>query len=152
IAVTDTAEAVELVRALRVLPSLEAAELFFADGLALVCDHSRLPAPFAHDYPVYVVVECAGRVDPTDELLAALEAATGVRDATVASDARGREALWRYREAHTESINAAGVPLKLDVAVPLGAFADCVAALPSTVAAAAPDARVILFGHINEGN
>jgi FAD/FMN-containing dehydrogenase len=42
--------------------------------------------------------------------------------------------------------------VKLDVAVPLPALADCVAALPKTIAAACPDARPILFGHVNEGN
>jgi FAD/FMN-containing dehydrogenase len=153
VALGNTTDAVELVRGMRALPSLEAAELFYADGLALVRDHAGLPAPFAEDHPVYVLVECAGRDDPTDDLLAALDqAATVVRDATVASDARGRHALWLYREAHTESINAAGVPVKLDVAVPLAALAECVSALPSTVAAAAPDARLILFGHVNEGN
>ena len=57
-----------------------------------------------------------------------------------------------YREAHTESINAAGVPVKLDVAVPLAVFAESTAALPTAIAAIVPDARVILFGHVNEGN
>ncbi len=73
-------------------------------------------------------------------------------DATVAGDPRGRHALWSYRESHTESINAAGVPVKLDVAVPVSCLADAVAALPPAVGGAAPDARTILFGHINEGN
>ena len=27
--------------------------------------------------------------------------------------------LWAYRETHTEAISAAGVPVKLDVSVPL---------------------------------
>lgn len=153
VAVTGTAEAVGLVRAMRAVPSLEAAELFYADGLALVRGHVGLPAPFAAEHPAYVLLECADRVDPTDPLLVALDnAAEVVRDATVASDARGRHALWAYREAHTESINAVGVPVKLDVAVPLAALADCVAALPGAVAAAAPDARLVLFGHVNEGN
>jgi FAD/FMN-containing dehydrogenase len=75
-----------------------------------------------------------------------------VRDATAASDVRGRHALWAYRELHTEAINATGVPVKLDVAVPLPALADAVAALPAAIAAAAPAARPILFGHVNEGN
>jgi FAD/FMN-containing dehydrogenase len=99
-----------------------------------------------------VLVECAQRADPTDELLAALEECAEVRDATVATDVRGRHALWAYRESHTEAINAAGVPVKLDVAVPLPALADCVASLPKTIAAACPAARPILFGHVNEGN
>jgi FAD/FMN-containing dehydrogenase len=153
VAVAGTAEAVELVRSMRAVPSLEAAELFYADGLALVRGHTGLPAPFADAHAAYVLLECAGREDPTDELLAALEAAAdSVLDATVASDARGRHALWTYRESHTESISAIGVPVKLDVAVPLQSFAESTAALPGAIAAVAPDARVILFGHVNEGN
>ena len=153
IAVDGTAAAVDLVRTLRDrLPTLEAAELFYADGLALVRQQTGLPAPFADDHPAFVLVECAGRADPSDDLLAALEESTVVRDATVAVDQRGRHALWAYRESHTESINAAGVPVKLDVAVPLPALADAVDALPAAVTGAAPSARTILFGHVNEGN
>jgi FAD/FMN-containing dehydrogenase len=153
VAVADTEAAVDLVRTLRDrLPSLEAAELFYADGLALVRSQTGLAAPFAAEHPAYVLVECAARVDPTDELLGALADATVVQDATVATDARGRQALWAYRESHTEAINAAGVPVKLDVAVPLPALAETVAALPAAIAGAAPNARTILFGHVNEGN
>ena len=153
VAVEDTAAAVALVRTLRsALPSLEAAELFFADGLDLVREKTGLAAPFAQAHPAYVLVECAQRTDPTDDLLAALGDAGEVRDATIASDVRGRHALWAYRESHTESINAAGVPVKLDVAVPLPALADCVASLPKTIASACPAAHPILFGHVNEGN
>lgn len=153
IAASGTGEAVELVRSLRALPTLEAAELFYADGLDLVRGHTGAPAPFPQRYPAYLLVECAGAHDPTDELLAALEASgDDVLDATVASDARGRAALWAYREAHTEAINAAGVPVKLDVAVPLVRLADAVAELPAVVETAAPGARLIVFGHVNEGN
>jgi len=152
-AVADTAGAVDLVRALRDrLPTLEAAELFYADGLALVREQTGLPAPFSAEHAAYVLVECAARTDPTDELLAALEDSSAVEDATVATDARGRQALWAYRESHTEAINVAGVPVKLDVAVPLVSLADTVAALPAAINGAAAEARMILFGHVNEGN
>jgi FAD/FMN-containing dehydrogenase len=153
VAVAGAAEAVELVVALRGLASLEAAELFLADGLSLVREHSRLPAPFSEAWPAYVLIECAARSDPTDELLDALgRAGETVLDATVASDSPGRAALWAYREAHTEAIGAAGVPVKLDVAVPLASFAEVTAALPGVVEAVSPAARTILFGHVNEGN
>jgi FAD/FMN-containing dehydrogenase len=152
VAVDDTAAAVSLVQRLRVLSSLEAAELFYADGLALVREKTGLTAPFADEHPAYVLVECAARADPTDELVEILGGAGEVRDATVASDVRGRHALWAYRESHTEAINAAGVPVKLDVAVPLPSLAGCVEELPKVVAGAAPEARLILFGHVNEGN
>lgn len=153
LAVAGTAEAVALMHSLRALASLEAAELFFADGLELVRGHLGLPAPFATEHPAYLLVECAAPQDPTDELLAAIEQAGDlVLDATVASDPRGRAALWSYRESHTESISAAGVPVKLDVAVPLASFAAATAALPGVVAAACPGARTIVFGHLCEGN
>ncbi|OHV74749.1 FAD-linked oxidase [Pseudofrankia sp. BMG5.36] len=153
VAVDDITAALSVVRKARNrLPSLEAAELFFADGLALVREKTGLSAPFAETYPAYLVLECAGRTDPTEDLLEALADSDAVRDATVATDARGRHTLWAYREAHTESINAAGVPVKLDVAVPLTALAEMVASLPATIAAACQTARPILFGHINEGN
>jgi FAD/FMN-containing dehydrogenase len=153
VAVGGTRDAVDLVVAARSLPTLEAAELFYDDGLALVCGHTGLPAPFADRHPAYVLLECADRDDPDEELLGALESAGDVvRDATVATDARGRHALWAYRESHTESINAEGVPVKLDVAVPLAALPETVDALPGVIEAAAPGARTILFGHVNEGN
>ncbi len=153
VAVEGVSEAVELVRAARQLPSLEAAELFFPAGLDLVCRHAGVNPPFAAAHPAYVLLECADRDDPSDDLLAALEAAGDiVSDATVATDARGRHALWAYRESHTESINAEGIPVKLDVAVPLAALPEAVAKLPTAIEAVAPRARLILFGHVNEGN
>jgi FAD/FMN-containing dehydrogenase len=64
----------------------------------------------------------------------------------------GQRALWAYREQHTEAINAAGVPVKLDVTVPLGSLAELVDRLGPAVAEVAPSARLVLFGHVNEGN
>jgi FAD/FMN-containing dehydrogenase len=134
------------------LTTLSAAELCYADGVDLVRGYSGLPAPFPVAYPAYVVLECAARTDPTDELLELLSECDAVADATVASDQAGRARLWAYREQHTEAISAAGVPTKLDVCVPLGELAALVAALPDTVATVAPAARTVLFGHLNEGN
>jgi FAD/FMN-containing dehydrogenase len=152
VAVADTAGALSLVTAARAVPSLVAAELFYPAGLDLVREHARLTAPFAAPAGAYVVLECAARTDPTDELLALLGSCEAVEDATIASDATGRARLWAYRETHTEAVSAAGVPVKLDVCVPLGALPSLVDRLDATVAAVAPKARVIVFGHVNEGN
>ena len=135
-----------------VIPSLSAAELFLSEGLELVRAHGALPAPFAEAYRAFVVLECAARTDPTDELLEVLGGCEAVLDATVASDATGVARLWAYRETHTEAISAAGVPVKLDVSVPLRELPALVAELPTAVAGVAPDARVILFGHLGEAN
>jgi len=76
----------------------------------------------------------------------------GLDDIVMGQDARSRESLWRYREAHTESINAVGVPVKLDVAVPHTHLERALQELPGLVAAVAPGARTIIFGHLHEGN
>jgi FAD/FMN-containing dehydrogenase len=143
------AAAAELLAGLRpALPSLEAADFFLDDGLELVLRHLGVDAPLRARAPAYVLIECAAADDPTAELADALED----HDAAVADSTGERERLWRLREAHSEAIAAAGVPHKLDVGVPLGrlgAFAD---AARAAVAAGAPGARVILFGHLGDGN
>ena len=153
LAMDSTAAIVGLLPFLRErLPALSAAELFYGEGLALVRKHSGLPAPFAEDAPAYLLLECADRSDPTDQLLDAVEAVDGLIDANVATDASSQRALWAYRESHTEAINAEGVPVKLDVSVPTVALPELVERLPATIAAAAPAGRPVLFGHVNEGN
>ena len=153
LAMDSTQAAVDLLPVLRErLPHLAAAEVLYEEGLALVRRHTGLPAPFEAPAPVYLLLECLDRVDPTDDLLAVVAEAPGLLDARVASDASSARALWAYREAHTESINAEGVPVKLDVSVPVRDLPDLVAALPGAVHAVAPDARTVLFGHVNEGN
>jgi FAD/FMN-containing dehydrogenase len=145
--------ALELLAAARSgLTTLTAAEYFTADGLALVREVTAAPAPFADDYAGYLLLECTGRTDPTDELLELLSASAVVGDATVASDPTGRSRLWAYRERHTEAISTAGVPVKLDVCVALSELDALARELPGTVAAVVPTARTILFGHLNEGN
>jgi FAD/FMN-containing dehydrogenase len=66
-------------------------------------------------------------------------------------DRPARDALWAYRERHTEAVNAAGVPQKLDVAVPQAEVVAFEAALRALVAAE-PSARLVLWGHLSEGN
>lgn len=153
VAVAGTEAALDLVAAARSqLTTLSAAELFYPEGLDLVRAYAKLPAPFAEPAGAYVVLECAARTDPTDEILELLSGCDAVEDATVASDRAGLDRLWSYRESHTEAISAAGVPVKLDVCVPLGELPGLVAELPAAVSKVAAGARVIPFGHLNEGN
>jgi len=153
LALESTQAAVDLLPLLRErLPALAAAELFYEPGIALVRRHAGLPAPFDADVPAYLLLECLDRADPSEELLAVVAEVGGLLDARVASDASSVRALWAYREAHTEAINAEGVPVKLDVSVPLAALPGLVEQLPEVVAAVAPAARTVLFGHVNEGN
>ena len=150
IAVGDTADAVDLLAALRArLTGISAAELCFPAGLALVAGYLDVPVPLAGAGGAYLLIEVAGKADPLDDLLAALQECDEVLDATVASSAADRARLWQLREAHTEAISSAGVPVKLDVSVPAGRLAELVSRLPGAVA---PGAELIVFGHLAEAN
>jgi FAD/FMN-containing dehydrogenase len=156
IALAGTAEAIALLAVLRehVGPTMSAAELMFDEGVELVRATAGLPRPFAEPSPAYLLVECAGRQDPSDLLMEVLAEAPGVIDANVATagDPGGQRALWQYREGHTEAVNAVGIPVKLDVAVPLAKLPGLIDVLPAIVKDAAPQATAYIWGHLNEGN
>jgi FAD/FMN-containing dehydrogenase len=148
---SSASEAAELLACLRVTaPSLESCDFFLDDGLELVLAHQRRQSPIRERAPFYVLAEGAARYDPTEELAEALERA-GVEDALVADDTASREGLWKIREGHTDAINAAGIPHKLDVGVPLAALDGFLASVRD-VAAEAGGERVVLFGHLGDGN
>ena len=153
-ALESAEDGIALLQALRAgAPSLRAADFFRAEGLELVCAHRRITAPFGgRVHPFYVITECGG-TEPEEQLAeAASEVESLLLDAAIAADTAGREQLWLYREAHNESVAAAGVPHKLDVSVSIGdqpAFLDAVSA---GVASRFPDARTFLYGHLGDGN
>jgi FAD/FMN-containing dehydrogenase len=134
--------------------TVEAAEYFHADGLALVRSSSGLPPPFARAYPTYLLVELSRTsADEVAETLAGQGDLIG--DATV--DVEPSSRLWAYREGHTEAISAAapsfgGAPVKLDVSVPLSRIARFEAALRTMVAGRFDEVEVVTFGHLAEGN
>ncbi|WP_258903820.1 FAD-binding oxidoreductase [Actinokineospora sp. UTMC 2448] len=147
----STADAVAAIGVLRG-PLLSAVEVFYDDGVRLVRAHRGLTGPFRADCPVYLLVEFAGDHDPTEDLAAAVSGLPAVVDTALATDEAGRRGLWAYREGHTEAISAHGVPVKLDVAVSPARAAEFETAVRAAVSAAAPSARLVLFGHLAEGN
>ena len=72
--------------------------------------------------------------------------------ATASPHPARRAGLWRYREAHTEAVNVAGVPHKLDVAVDPMRLDELCGAVRALVAGVDPTWRVVLFGHVADGN
>jgi FAD/FMN-containing dehydrogenase len=136
----------------RALDCINALEMFFDNGLALVCERLSLPRPFPRDRRAYVLVEAAAQSDPTRVLAEGVDRLAGVGDVAVATDAAMARNLWRYREAHAEAINLVGTPHKLDVTLPARRLASFLRAVESSVHDVAPDAEVWLFGHAGDGN
>ncbi|WP_436496558.1 FAD-binding oxidoreductase [Actinokineospora sp. HUAS TT18] len=141
-----TSDAVAAISALRSLPSLTSAEVFYDDGLRLVCAHRDIAPPFPVAHPVYLLVECAADDDPIEEL-GSVEL-PGALDTAIAVDETARRTLWTYREAHTETVNSLGTPLKLDVGVPVARAAE----FERAIRAAVTSGTLVLFGHLAEGN
>ena len=131
-------------------PGLRAAEYLEAAGVELVRELAGLPAPLSRPAPAYLLAEISGKPDDAERLAQI----PSLEQAAVAVDTTGRAALWAYRERHTEAISAAGIPHKMDVAVPLPRIAAFRAELDDAVRAAANGAaaRIFVFGHIGAGN
>jgi len=127
-------------------PGIRAAEYFEAAGLSLVLSHTGLPAPFPASHPAYLLVDITGEDDAAEQL----GELPVLADSAVAMDPAARAALWAYREWHSESISAAGIPHKLDLAFPLERLAGFRFALSDVLARF--DATGIVFGHIGAGN
>ncbi|HET6810828.1 MAG TPA: FAD-binding oxidoreductase, partial [Acidimicrobiales bacterium] len=140
----------------RRLPELEAAEVVLADGVRLVGELFGVTPAVDRSWPCQLLVEVAGADDAPllDRLADALDAAglsAEDSDTAVATDPGGRTALWEVRERHPEVVGRVGVPHKLDVSLPLGRLAAFEQEVRARLAAAAPGATPVLFGHAGDG-
>ena len=107
---------------------------------------------FAGVAGAFVLVECASDSDPIDELMDAISQCAPDSSTAIATDDTSRGHLIALRDNVTVAINHLGVPLKLDVAIPLAELAQTTREIEDIVGRLAPTARVINFGHLAEGN
>ena len=160
VAVSDVEAALEVqARVAAVCGPVEASELMTRAGLELVVAATGARAPFAEVPPVALLIEVdASGVAALTEVLAELLAGAdsggggGVIDAVLGVDAADRARLWHLREEHTAALSSRGQVHKLDVVLPPAAIGPFLATLPSVVAAVAPAAQVVVFGHLGVGD
>jgi FAD/FMN-containing dehydrogenase len=153
LAVPDLDAAVAVLARLRAeVRPLDAVELILSEAMGLVSEHLAASPPVAavDAAGAYVMVECADHADPTDELTAALSTQPEILDAAITTEGPARDRLVAFRDRIAEAIAARGVPLKLDVAVPVGELGRLLAAARDAVAR--DGGRLIPFGHLAEGN
>jgi FAD/FMN-containing dehydrogenase len=153
LAFSSTSAAVEAASLLRrSLPDLQSLELFLQPGLDLVCRVTGTASPFRGEHWAYLLVEVAAQHDPAPALAAVIDSIAAIEDVAVATDSARRAQLWRYREGHTEAINALGAPHKLDVTLPAPVLAAFIDHVTEIVTGADPNATTWLFGHAGDGN
>jgi FAD/FMN-containing dehydrogenase len=160
-AVTDVSAAIDLLglAQARLGCELTAFELMSAHSLQLVQAHfPQQILPFALPSAWCVLLETSAADAQTParaRLQAVLEAALAagmVKDAAVAHSLAQSRALWHLRESIPLAQSAEGLNIKHDVGVPLPRLAAFVESTAELVTQAFPGARLVVFGHLGDGN
>jgi len=114
--------------------------------------------PFSTRHDWQVLIELADTFKDAaleDALGAALEPAfaTGqALDAIIATSEAQSQALWNIREHIPEAEKLRGRSVKHDISVPISRIAEFIERGDIALGKAFPDAQVICFGHIGDGN
>lgn len=112
-------------------PGVRSIEFFDRACMASVIEHRGLSRPIPGDASFYVLIESDEPPDVPEDVAAVVD-----------------RRLWAYRESVTETLNQLGVPVKLDVAVPLQRMDEFAVAIDRI----GLEGDVYLFGHLAEGN
>ncbi|BCP55239.1 oxidoreductase [Kaistia sp. 32K] len=135
---------------------LSAFELLLRGGIEIAIGaHSGLDDPLSQPCPVYVLLELSagGRVDLRrliEDFLA--DAGDLVLDGVLASSRAQAERLWLLREVMVEAQGRGGRYLRTDISVPISRIAAFVSESIVALDAAYPDACVVTYGHVGDGN
>ena len=134
-------------------------ELIPRIGVDLTTQHiPGVSDPLEKTYSWYVLCELtsARAADPLD---AVMEEALGsaledglVLDAALARNERERAALWKLRESIPEAQRIDGASLKHDVSVTINSLPDFVERACAWVTEHVPDGRLVVYGHVGDGN
>jgi FAD/FMN-containing dehydrogenase len=139
--------------------SLTAFELMPRIGIDFLIHH--LPGardPLASAHPWYVLCEISSAKSDEDaaDAIAAIFAEGVDRgivgDGTRAENLEQAAELWRLRHAMSEIQKAEGGSIKHDVAVPIAAIAEFIEVATARVLGFLPNARLVPFGHLGDGN
>jgi FAD/FMN-containing dehydrogenase len=147
----STEEVVHVVQEIRQqFDSLDAAELFYADGANLVAEAFNVAIPFVA--PVYLLLEFSADVDLASDIERHLAQSNFAGLSAVAQDELGRARLWRLREEHTAAISMHGVPHKFDVTVAVSDLPEFIVKTRQRISETNADWKVFIFGHAADGN
>jgi len=75
-----------------------------------------------------------------------------IEDAALASSNAQIEHMWKIREEISDAQTRAGGSVRCDVSVPISRMAEFIEKASARVLRIAPDARVVVYGHVGDGN
>ncbi|OCC24156.1 hypothetical protein MB02_07750 [Croceicoccus estronivorus] len=139
--------------------TLSTFELMWDDFYELIttANADKRPAPLPVGSSLYALVEVLG-ADPDndpvrfEQVLASVIADGLATDAVIAQSGADRERLWAVREDLNEAFANLWPLFAFDVSVAVSDMAAFVADAKASVLSRFPDARLITYGHIGDGN
>ncbi len=149
-----------LVEAKRVAgPAVTAFELISGPALDLVLAYLgglASPLPQRHDWSVLVELTSGGDETSLNQTLEQLleqgMEAGWVRDAALAASGADAQTFWRIREEISDAQTREGGSIKCDVSVPLSRVPDFIEEASAQVLAREPATRMVVYGHMGDGN
>ena len=114
--------------------------------------------PLASKHPWYVMMEIssghssghAGQM--VEEILSLSYEAGLIRDAAVTSSIAQFQAVWHLRDTMSEAQKPEGFSIKHDISVPVAAIPEFIETAGPKVLQIEPEARIVCFGHMGDGN
>jgi FAD/FMN-containing dehydrogenase len=155
IAVTSPQAAVDLLSLAKEMSGnrVVAFELLPRIAMDFTVKHMGVSNPLAEFSPWYALSELADPIQGSFEAILEEAMARGlVTDATVAQSEGQRQALWAIRELMPESQKFEGGSIKHDVSVPVSRIPQFIIEATRAVENFMPQARVMSFGHMGDGN
>ena len=155
VAVASPQAAVDLLSLAREMSGnrVVAFELMPRIAMDFTVKHMGITNPLAEFSPWYALSELADSAEGCfAQILEEAMARGWVTDATVAQSETQRQALWAIRELMPESQKFEGGSIKHDVSVPVSKIPQFIAEATLAVNQFMPDARVMSFGHMGDGN
>jgi FAD/FMN-containing dehydrogenase len=142
---------------------LTAFEVFTETCLGLVLHHvPGTRRPLADAAPWYALLElsvtgdAAGAQPQADAamegLLEAAMDSARVNDAVMSTSLAQRKSLWALRENISEAQGAEGKTIKHDIALPVSRIPEFLTYTDAAIGQAFPQARLVVFGHLGDGN
>jgi len=140
-------------------PSLTAFELMSDRTLDFVLRHipgTGAPLQQAARWNVLLEISSGRSAEDAtglmEEILSEAYETGTLTDAAVAASLAQADAFWHLRESMSEAQKGEGGSIKHDVSVPVASIPRFIREAGEAVASVAPDARVVCFGHMGDGN
>jgi len=137
--------------------ALSAFEVMWDDFFLVATAGNERTIAFEDHPPFVTLIEASGRDDANDaaafeQFIAGMFEAGVVSDARIAQNGRDVEAFWAIRDASGELKQRFGPAINFDVSLPVGQIDAFARTCRERLLASVEGTRVLVFGHIADGN